>query len=97
MRLLIPALVNSRSRRAPPQLDRTPAVCTNLSGVRVDNMNPGHTFTPHAQMGPSWAYTWDVDTKQATLIFQAAKAAGGLPEQTKGSGERFTGAGSSRS
>jgi hypothetical protein len=41
-------------------------------------------FTPDAVEGASWAYTWDVETKKGTLIFQTSKAAGGLPNTQKG-------------
>jgi hypothetical protein len=80
MRLLIPALVALVLGTCPAEARQFSAVCTNLSGVRVNDS----AFTPDAVEGASWAYTWDVETKKATLIFQTSKAAGGLPNTQKG-------------
>jgi len=80
MRLLIPALVALTLTTCPVAARQFSAVCSNLSGVRVSDS----AFTPDAVEGASWAYTWDVETKKATLIFQTSKAAGGLPNTQKG-------------
>jgi hypothetical protein len=80
MRLLIPALVALTLTTCPVAARQFSAMCSNLSGVRVSDS----AFTPDAVEGASWAYTWDVETKKATLIFQTSKAAGGLPNTQKG-------------
>ena len=80
MRLLFPALVALTLATSPATARQFSAVCSNLSGVRVSDS----AFTPDAVEGASWAYTWDVETKRATLIFQTSKAAGGLPNTQKG-------------
>ena len=85
MRLLSPVLIALTLAACPATARAYSAACTNLSGVRVSDAGPRPTFTPDAVEGASWAYTWDIDTKQATLIFQTAKAAGGLPNTQKGS------------
>jgi hypothetical protein len=84
MRLLIPALVALTLGTCPVEARQFSAVCSNLSGVRVNDTGSRHAFTPDAVEGASWAYTWNVETKQATLIFQTSKAAGGLPNTQKG-------------
>jgi hypothetical protein len=84
MRLLIPALVALMLTTCPVAARQFSAVCSNLSGVRVSDTGTRHAFTPDAVEGASWAYTWNVETKQATLIFQTSKAAGGLPNTQKG-------------
>ena len=85
MRSLIPALIALTLGTCPVAARQFSAVCSNLSGVRVNDNATRHAFTPDSIDGASWAYTWDVETKQATLIFQTSKAAGGLPNTQKGS------------
>ena len=80
MRLLIPALVALTLTTCPVAARQFSAMCSNLSGVRVSDS----AFTPDAVEGASWAYTWDVETKKGTLIFQTSKATGGLPNTQKG-------------
>ena len=84
MRSLVFASIAVASAICPVSARPFSAVCTNLSGVRVSDSGSQHAFTTEAVEGASWAYTWDTDTKQATLIFQTSKAAGGLPNTQKG-------------
>jgi hypothetical protein len=42
------------------------------------------SFSRDAVEGASWAYTWDLKSKKATLIFQTSAAAGGRPNTQNG-------------
>ena len=69
---------------SPVAAQQFSAVCSNLSGMRVDERGGQPSFSRDAVEGASWAYTWDLKSKKATLIFQTSKAAGGLPNTQKG-------------
>ena len=84
MRSLVPAFIALTLGASPVAARQFSAVCSDLSGIRVDDHGTQHKFSPDSVEGASWAYTWDPDTKQATLIFQSSKAAGGTPHTQKG-------------
>ena len=84
MRLLIPALIALTLATTPAAARPFSAVCTNLSGMRVTDNGTEPAFTRDAVAGASWAYTWDVDTKRATLTFPASLSSDGRPHTQKG-------------
>lgn len=84
MRLLISAMI-ALTLGADPVVGREfSAVCSNLSGVRVNDNGTRHAFTPDAVAGASWVYTWNVETKKAALTFPASPASGGRSHTQKG-------------
>lgn len=90
---------NSRTRRAemglattlvalalatPASARQWSAVCSNLTGVRVEDDGQNPAFTQDAIQGASWAYRWDTVTKKATLTLPASHAFDGKPHQQDG-------------
>lgn len=53
------------------------AVCTNIAGVRVDDAGAQAAFTEDAIKGASWAFSWNPDTRKATLTLPALHASDG--------------------
>ena len=84
MRSLIPALIALPLAASSAAAQQFSAVCSNLSGMRVDERGGQPTFSRDAVEGASWAYTWDLKSKKATLIFQTSAAAGGRPNTQNG-------------
>src|SRR4051812_15404290 len=60
------------------------AVCSNLSGVRVDDQVAEPAFTQDAVKGASWAYSWNTDTKKAILTLPASHASDGRSHKQEG-------------
>ena len=60
------------------------AVCSSLSGVRVDDQATEPTFTQDAVKGASWAYSWNTDTKKAILTLPASHASDGRSHKQEG-------------
>src|SRR4051794_10873427 len=60
------------------------AVCSNLSGVRVDDPGAEPTFTQDVLKGASWAYSWNTGTGKATLILPASHASDGRSHKQEG-------------
>jgi hypothetical protein len=60
------------------------AVCSNLSGVRVDDPGTEPAFSQDAIRGASWAYTWNTATKKATLTLPASHASDGRRHKQEG-------------
>ena len=83
MRSLIPALAVLPLGANPATARQFSAVCSNLSGTRVEDQGSKPRFEPDAVSGASWAYGWDLKTKKATVTFPT-KASGGQPNTQKG-------------
>jgi hypothetical protein len=60
------------------------AICTNLSGVRVDDPGAEPAFTEDSIAGASWAYSWNTETKKATLTLPASHASDGKAHKQDG-------------
>lgn len=60
------------------------AVCSNLSGVRVDDSGGEPAFAEDSVKGASWTYSWDTTTKKATLILPASHASDGKAHKQEG-------------
>ena len=82
MRSLIPALILSLGA-SPATAQQFSAVCSNLSGTRVEDQGSKPRFEPDAVSGAPWIYGWDLKTKKATVTFPT-KASGGQPNTQKG-------------
>ena len=82
MRSLIPALVLSLAA-SPAAAQQFYAVCSNLSGTRVEDQGSKPRFVSDAVSGASWTYAWDLKTNKATVTFPT-KASGGQPNTQKG-------------
>ena len=82
MRSLIPALILSLGA-SPATAQQFSAVCSNLSGTRVEDQGSKPRFEPDAVSGAPWVYGWDLKTKKATVTFPT-KASGGQPNTQKG-------------
>src|SRR3954467_9771920 len=82
MRSLIPALAVLPLAASPVAAQQFSAVCSNLSGTRVEDQGSKPRFEPDAVSGASWAYGWDLKTKKATVTFPT-KASGGQPNTQK--------------
>ena len=65
MRSVIPALILSFAA-FPAAAQRFSAVCSNLSGTRVEEQGTTPRFDPDAVRTTPWAYTWDLKTNKAT-------------------------------
>ena len=83
MRSLIPALIAFPLAASPVAAQQFSAVCSNLSGTRVEDQGSKPRFEPDAVSGAPWAYGWDLKTKKATVTFPT-KASGGQPNTQKG-------------
>ena len=84
MRLLIPALIALTLGADPAAARQFSAVCSNLSGVRVDDTAPEPVFTRDAIAGATWTYTWNVETKKASLTLPASTSSDGRPHTQPG-------------
>jgi hypothetical protein len=82
--ILIPALIALSLVSNPVTARQWTAVCTNLSGVRVDDAGTNPTFTRDALAGASWAYSWNTATKKATLTLPASHASDGRSHKQDG-------------
>ena len=60
------------------------AVCTNLSGMRVDEADAEPAFTEDAVRGAAWTYTWDTASKKARLTLPASHASDGKAHRQDG-------------
>src|SRR5215207_2751311 len=76
-RALTLALIALTLATSPASARQWSAVCSNLSGVRVDDPAAEPTFTQDMLKGASWAYSWNTDTRKATLILPASHASDG--------------------
>ncbi len=83
-RILIPAVMALTLGTNPASARQWFAVCTNLSGVRVDDPGTEPAFTQDAVRGASWAYSWNTQTKKATLILPASHASDGRSHRQEG-------------
>ena len=83
-RILIIALVALVFFPNPASARQWSAVCSNLSGVRVDDPGSEPAFTQDAVKGASWAYSWNTATKKATLILPASHASDGRSHKQEG-------------
>ncbi len=83
-RVLMPALVALTLVSSPASARQLSAVCSNLSGVRVDDPGSEPAFSQDAIRGASWAYTWNTTTKKATLTLPASHASDGRAHKQEG-------------
>jgi len=85
-RPLTPALIalTFATTTSPASARQWSAVCSNLSGVRVDDPGAEPTFTQDVLKGASWAYSWNTDTRKATLILPASHASDGRSHKQEG-------------
>lgn len=60
------------------------AVCSNLAGMRVDDAGAEPTFAEDAVKGATWTYTWNPDTRKATLTLPASHASDGKAHTQEG-------------
>ena len=58
-RFLVPALIALTLVTYPASARQWSAVCTNLSGVRIDESGTESAFAQHSVRGASWAYSWN--------------------------------------
>ena len=84
MRLPIPAFMALTLATTPAAARPFSADCTNLAGMRVSDSGTEPSFTQDAVAGASWAYTWDVETKKATMTLPASLSSDGRPHTQKG-------------
>ena len=83
-RALTLALIALTLATSPASARQWSAVCSNLSGVRVDDPGAEPTFTQDVLKGASWAYSWNTDTRKATLILPASHASDGRSHKQEG-------------
>jgi hypothetical protein len=83
-RILILALVGLTPVTHPASARQWSAVCSNLSGVRVDDPGAEPAFAQHAVRGASWAYSWNTHSKKATLTLPASHASDGRSHKQEG-------------
>jgi len=83
-RALTLALIALTLATSPASARQWSAVCSNLSGVRVDDPAAEPTFTQDVLKGASWAYSWNTDTRKATLILPASHASDGRSHKQQG-------------
>ena len=83
-RILIPTLIALTLSTNPSNARQWSAVCSNLSGVRVDDQGAEPAFTQDAIKGASWSYSWNTATKRATLILPASHASDGRSHKQEG-------------
>lgn len=83
-RVLIPALIALTIISNPASARQWSAVCSNLSGVRVDDPGTEPAFSQDAVRGASWAYTWNTATKKGTLTLPASHASDGRAHKQEG-------------
>ena len=78
------ALIALTLAAEPASARQWSAVCSNLTGVRVDDQVTEPAFTQDAIKGASWAYSWNPDTKKAFLILPASHASDGRSHKQEG-------------
>jgi hypothetical protein len=83
-RLGIAPLIIALTLVTPASATQWSAVCSNLSGVRVDDSGTEPVFTQDAVKGASWAYSWNTSTKKATLTLPASHASDGKSHKQEG-------------
>ena len=83
-RILAPSLIALTLVANPASARQWSAVCSNLSGVRVDDPGTEPAFAQDAVEGASWAYSWNTVTKKATLILPASHASDGRSHKQEG-------------
>ena len=83
-RFLVPALIALTLVTYPASARQWSAVCTNLSGVRIDESGTEPAFAQDSARGASWAYSWNTDTKKATLTLPASHASDGRSHKQEG-------------
>jgi hypothetical protein len=83
-RLFIPALIALTLGADPASARQFSAVCSNFAGVRVDDSPTQPAFKQDAVVGASWAYTWDVETRKATLTLPASLSSDGRSHKQEG-------------
>lgn len=69
---------------SPAHARQWSAACSNLSGVHVDDGGDQPAFTADAIQGATWVYSWNTDTKKATLTLPASHASDGKPHKQEG-------------
>jgi hypothetical protein len=69
---------------APASARPWSAVCSNLSGVRVEGSGTEPAFTEDAVKGATWSYSWDMASKKATLTLPASHASDGKAHKQDG-------------
>ena len=84
MRFVSVALMALTLAAEPASARQWSAVCSNLSGVRVDDQGTEPAFTQDAIKGASWAYSWNTATKKAALILPASHASDGRSHKQEG-------------
>src|SRR5215204_4857780 len=73
-----------------PAVSQDPHGCARQYGhraqasVRVDDPGAEPTFTQDMLKGASWAYSWNTDTRKATLILPASHASDGRSHKQEG-------------
>ncbi|MBM0207630.1 hypothetical protein JNW90_35125 [Micromonospora sp. STR1s_5] len=68
----------------PASAKQWTAVCSDLSGVRIDDSGAEPSFTPDGVKDASWVYSWNTDTKKATLALPASLASDGKSHKQEG-------------
>ena len=84
MRLLVPVVMALALGADPAAARQFSAVCSSLSGMRVEDRAAEPAFTRDAVAGASWAYTWNVETKKATLTLPASQSSDRRPHKQEG-------------
>jgi hypothetical protein len=84
MRFVGVALMALTLAAEPASARQWSAVCSNLSGVRVDDQGTVPAFVQDAIPGASWAYSWNTDTRKAALILPASHASDGRSHKQEG-------------
>jgi hypothetical protein len=69
---------------APASARQWSAICSDLSGMRVDDPGGEPAFSEDAIKGASWAYSWDTTTRKATLTLPASHASDGKAHKQEG-------------
>ena len=60
------------------------AVCSDLSGVRVESPGTESAFAEDAVKGATWIYTWDPSSKKGSLTLPASHASDGKAHKQDG-------------
>ena len=60
------------------------AVCSNLSGMKVDEAGGQPAFANDAIEGATWRYDWDSTSRKATLTLPASHASDGKAHMQEG-------------
>ena len=69
---------------APASARQVSAICSNLSGVRVDDPGGEPAFAEDAIKGAIWVYNWETGGKKATLTLPASHASDGKSHKQEG-------------